>query len=234
MSDNIKNKVPGAGAVIFPKKFVSKPSYKGVIMVDISIAYPQVEVASKPRVSQRISTFYRENAKKYYNYASHILYEQAVGEFLDSQKRHFPFRPFSVTEVFETPYNRGELLSIYRDRYEYTGGAHGNTVRLADTWHLGDGLRLPLGAFFEDSGYKSTIFAYITENIKQQIESGSGYYFDDYVKNVFRYFDERNYYLTYDGFAIYFPLYTIAAYAQGIPVFVIPYEAFGGSLKHIE
>lgn len=221
----------GPRSAVYEKRFVSRPSYKGTVMMDIAISYPQVDVWGNPQVSQRISTFYREAAKWYYDKVSHSLFDNAVKEYLDSFREHIPFRPYSVVQTFETPYNHGPLLSIFYERYEFTGGAHGDTTRFADTWRLPEGVRLKLGDFFDGSYYKSVFFEYITNDIRRQIDEGNTYYFDDYVKNVFRYFDEDNYYLTDKGFAVYFPLYTIAAYVQGIPTFIVPYETFGHSLK---
>lgn len=229
MSEKAKN--GSVYASILPKKFVAKPLNKGLVMVDISITFPQVDVWENVRVSQRISTFYRESAKQYYDYASHVLFDQAVKEHIYSIQQHFPFRTYQVLQTFETPYNHASLLSIYYDRYEYTAGAHGNTTQFADTWQLSTGVRLKLSDFFEGSYYKSVIFDYITNDITRQIREGNTYYFDDYVKNVFRYFDESNYYLTDTGIAIFYPLYTIAAFVQGIPTFIVPYGTFGGSLK---
>jgi hypothetical protein len=218
-------------AAVLQKRIVSKPTYKGMPMIDISIAYPQVSVRDNVRVSQHISAFYRESAKQYYDNASHILFNDAVKEYINSLQQKIPFRAYQAVQTMETPYNRNSLLSIFYDRYEYTAGAHGNTSRYADTWRLYGAIRLELCDFFDGSYYKSVIFEHITNEIKSQINSGNTYYLDDYMKNVFRYFDEKNYYLTESGIAIFYPLYTIAAYALGIPVFVIPYNDFGPSLK---
>lgn len=233
MSENTapKKNINNIYASVFQKKFAAKPSYKGITMIDVSITFPQVNVRENPRTTQRINAFYRENTKKYYDYVSDVLFNQAKNEYIDSIKQHIPFRTFQVVQTFETPYNLNALLSIFYDRYEYTGGAHGNTVRFADTWLLSTANRLKLCDFFEDSYYKSVIFEYIINDISKQIKNGNSYYFDNYSKNVFRYFDESNFYLTDTGFAIYYPLYTIAAYVQGIPVFIVPYDAFGPNLK---
>lgn len=224
-------KIAPPRAAVYIKKFLAKPTFKGVVMVDISIAYPQVEVAGSPLVTQRINAYYREEARRFYDYASHNLFEQAKKEYLDSFKQNFPFRTFAVTQTVETPYNHAMLLSTYFDQYAFTGGAHGNTVRTSNTWELSDGSLMTLSDFFTDSSYKSVFFEEITSEIKQKIDEGDSAYFDGYVKNVFRYFDESHYYLTEKGFAIFYPLYTIAAYVQGIPVFVVPYELFGDNLK---
>lgn len=230
-STHLKNDGHSVHTAVYYKKIVSKPAYKGKVMIEISITYPQADVPGNAHTSRRINNFYHESATQYYDYAMHTLFDQAVQEYLYRQHQHFQFLPYEVLQTFENPYNRASLLSIYYDRYEYTAGAHGNTVRAADTWQLSAGARLKLSDFFDDSYYRSVIFEFITNDIKRQIDEGNSYYFDDYAKNVFRYFDEENYYLTDTGIAIFYPLYTIAAYAQGIPVFIVPYEAFGGSLK---
>lgn len=38
-----------------------------------------------------------------------------------------------------------------------------------------------------------------------------------------RAFNPRNYYLTPDGLAFFFPMYALAPAAEGIPVFHVPY-----------
>jgi hypothetical protein len=197
MSEKIRVKNNSAHAAVLQKRFVAKPIYRGTVMVDISITFPQVDMRENMRVAQHISTFYRESAKQYYDYASHVLFDQAAKEYIYSLGQHYPFRTYQVLQTFETPYNHASLLSIYYDRYEYTAGAHGNTTQFADTWQLSTGARLKLSDFFDGSYY----------------------------------FDESNYYLTDAGIAIFYPLYTIAAFVQGIPTFIIPYEVFDGSLK---
>ncbi len=218
-------------AIIYQKKIAAKPFYKGTQMVDVSISYPQVDVKNNLKSSQDISAFYRNSAREYYNYAANDIYNSATKEYLHDLQQHFPFREYQVMQTYEATYNLGSLLSIYYDRYEYTAGAHGNTTRAADTWYLPNAMQLSLSDFFVGSYYKAVFFEFVTNEVKSQIEQGNTYYFDDYAKNVFRYFDEKNYYLTDSGFAVFYPLYTIAAYVQGIPVFIVPYEAFGRGLR---
>jgi hypothetical protein len=39
-------------------------------------------------------------------------------------------------QVFKVTCLCGCIISLWFDRYEFTGGAHGNTVRTAQTWNL--------------------------------------------------------------------------------------------------
>ena len=218
-------------AIIFQKRITSKPLYKGIVMINNSITYPQFEIKNNLHVAQSLNEFYRNDARQYYQYSSQELYNAAIKEFLYDIQQHFPFREYQVVQTFETTYNRTPLLSIYYDRYEFSAGAHGTTTRASNTWFVPNGAGVELSNLFEGSYYKGIIYEYITNEINKQMEQGDSYYFDDYAKKVFRYFDENNYYITDSGFAFYFPQYTIAAYAQGIPVFLIPYDVFGHGLK---
>lgn len=218
-------------AIVFQKKFTAKPSYKGKVMINISIAYPQVEIRSDPESTKIINDFYKNNARRLYNYASQELFSNAKKDYIYDLQQNIPFRAYEFMQTFEVTYNRGDLLSIYCDEYEFTGGAHGSTTRKSQFFFLKNAYKMKLEDFFSDSYYKSIIYEYITKEIKTQIENGNTCYFDDYAKNVFRYFDENNFYLNEKGFSIFYPLYTIAAYAQGIPVFEIPFSVFGCGLR---
>jgi hypothetical protein len=220
-------------AMITKKQMLAKPIFKNVVMIDINIAYPQVVIVNNVQSSTNISKYYKETSQNLLNYASSEMYKEAEAEYLDSVKNNFTFRQYTVMMAYEVPFNQNEFLSVFYDVYEYTGGAHGNTTRYADSWYLPNGRQLTLANFFNSNVYKSVIFSNIISQINTQIMQGNEkMYFDDYQKNIFKYFDEKNYYLTPEGFAIFFPLYTIAPYVSGIVTFVIPYDAFGSTLKH--
>ncbi len=203
-----------------------KPQYRGVVMVEIDIAYPRVWVKGHP-AGQAISFAYDRIARRFYAFASRKMFPDAIGSWKNSRKNQVPFHPHLAKMVYEVPFNQAGLLSIYYDQDTYTGGAHGNTMRRADTWQVPEARRLSLNDFFENAGYRNVVFRAIFAEIQKQPES----YFEDFQKNVFQYFDSRHFYLTPQGFAFFFPLYSIAPYSSGIPVFLIPYECFGDLLK---
>jgi hypothetical protein len=132
--------------------------------------------------------------------------------------------------VYQVPYNQNDYLSIYTDAYEFTGGAHGNTLRSAQTWNLTTGRRMQLGDFFSNQSYQSVIFGNISAQINDQLSKGMNIYLEGWQKNIFKYFDERNFYLMPEGIAVFYPLYTIAPYVSGIVTFIIPYANFDGAL----
>lgn len=218
-------------AIIAKKQMRAKPEYRNTVMVDVDIAYPQVTTAPSPS-GAAISEYYKARATAYYDYATGKLFDMAVKDYIMGRKNNVPFHTYTAMMTYEVTYNQKDFLSIYTDVYEFTGGAHGNTVRYADTFSLKYGRKMALSDFFNGRGYQTVIFGSILAQISVQISRGTNDYFDDYQKNVFQYFSEKNFYLTPEGLTVFFPLYTIAPYSSGIVTFVIPYAEFGSDLKY--
>lgn len=218
-------------AVVYKKELVARPLHQGKVMINVKVQYPHVSVPRSPHAAESINAYYVTEAQKFYHRATGELYNSALALYEDSRVHNFPFREYEAIQKYEVTYNEGILLSTYYDQYEYTGGAHGNTTRTGATFETRSGTRLALSTFFSNGYYNSIIYESIIESIGNSIKNGESNYFDDYARNVFKYYDENNYYLTDKGFAIFFPLYTIAPYSTGIPVFIVPYAKFGRSLN---
>jgi hypothetical protein len=217
-------------AVVVKRQMRARPEYKCVAMAEVNVSYPQVITKSSP-AGAVISRFYSEAASVYYSYGTGDFYKKAVDEYINDRKNHVPFRTYTAMMTFEVLVNLNDFISIFVDIYEFTGGAHGNTGRRADTWSLKTGRHMQLADLFSGA-WQNVIFSSILSQINEQLSKGMNIYFDDYQKNVFKYFDEKNFYLTPEGVAVYYPLYTIAPYSSGIVTFIIPYSEFDGMLKY--
>ena len=129
---------------------------------------------------------------------------------------------YEIILEYNVTYNKDNIVSIYYDQYEFTGGAHGNTIRTSQNWNLSAGKMLPLSYFFPNNPYYIIdILIEINKQIKEQIQNGTNYYFDNYCELVLETFNLENYYLIEKGIAIFFQQYDIAPYSSGIPVFYI-------------
>jgi len=202
--------------------------YKNIVVLTLSMVYPRVSILSNRMAGKRINETIRLQTAGFYDYAAKTLYGQAVRYYQDTQSSGFPFHPYDAVLHYDVTYNENCYLSSYHDQYEYTGGAHGNTVRASDTWSLKTGARLELADFFSGGqNYKSIMLASILKQADQDMRENPGVYFDTYRALIIKYFNEESYYLTPEGLAIYFQQYEIAPYASGIVVFVIPYAVLG-------
>lgn len=202
-----------------------KMYYNNELVLNYTIEYPQFRCFRFYTETKRINEFYKMKAIEFQNYCRQTLYKMAVKEYQYSIANNYPVRAFEAMLVFNITYNQNCTVSLYFDRYEYTGGAHGNTVRTSDTWNMQIGSRIPLRQLFTTSmAYSHYIFKSINHQIDKQIKNEQYFYFDNHKENVEEYFDTDDFYLTTDGVVIYFQLYTIAPYSSGIVEFTIPYS----------
>ena len=216
-------KLPYSSALIFNKQIKDSPTYDDKVMITIDISYPVVKIPNKLVQSLIISRTLKNFANKFNVRAEKELFNQAVANYKDSLQTGFPFFPYDAMQTYEVTYNRKDLLSLYFDQYVYTDGAHGNTERTGFTFNNKTGLRMKLQDFFNSSGYLKVMYDEIIRQIEVQLAENPGIYFDDYKKNVVKYFEAKNFYLSNKGFVIFYPLYTIAPYVTGIAAFTIPY-----------
>ena len=108
-------------------------------------------------------------------------------------------------------YNQDCTLSLYYDRYEFLGGAHGNTLRCSDTWHIPTGCRIMLWQLFPRSvNSRAYVIRRVNQQIAAQIQAGDNDYFDDYTANVAKHFDPDSFYAAPHGLVVYFQQYEIA------------------------
>lgn len=196
--------------------------YKNTLVLRYTINYPWFE--SKEYFSQvvKINQYYATKSIAYQQYCELSLYQSAAEEYDNSIKNGYPVRMFEADVDYTLTYNRNCALSLYTDSYEFTGGAHGSTVRYSDTWNIEDARRMTLSEIYPS--YKNTILGEIDSDIAAQTASGNNTYFDDYEKNVVEYFNPENFYLNYRGVVVYFQQYEIAPYSSGLPEFTIPYS----------
>jgi hypothetical protein len=149
----------------------------------------------------------------------------AVEQYRDFKINNFPFHAYEALAIFETPYNQNCAVSTYFNRYEFTGGAHGSTIRYSDTWNTQSGRREPLSRFFaKPAGYRAYIISEVLQQIENQIAGGEDIYFENYKELVVKTFNPASFYLKPEGVVIYFQQYDIAPYASGIHEFLIPFK----------
>ncbi|MDD2431094.1 MAG: DUF3298 and DUF4163 domain-containing protein [Firmicutes bacterium] len=119
---------------------------------------------------------------------------------------------------YETTLNEPGILSINVTYYQYTGGAHGVYDVINYTFDTKTGQRLYLeDLFLPNSDYKD----FIRDEVVRQITESDEMFFEDAIETV----RDQNFsfYLTLDGFFVYYGLYEIWPYSNGIAEFKIPY-----------
>jgi hypothetical protein len=199
-------------------------TYSNTPMISFSVCYPKVTLCCNPVVQNSINREIQSQVNQFYRYSSNDLYQLAISDYKDSLENEFPFRHYDTVLQYTITYNQDCYLSLYRDQYTYTGGAHGNTIRTSDTWSLMSGQGIPLASFFPNTpDYRTFLIEEITRQADKRLQETPGIFFENYRDLISESFDEDHYYLTPSGIDIYYQQYEIAPYSTGIVVFTIPY-----------
>ena len=204
----VKTEILSVSDLIF---FDTKP------ILEIKIDYPQIQGFMPDRAEKRINSFFENDAKRQNRTARTVLAVKAKEAYLYSRENAFPFHLWSYLQTVEETFSGRDKWSLYADRYVYSGGAHGDTLRRGFTFSLKTGRRLSLSEVCP-VGQKE-ILASVVQEIRRSEE---GIYFEDAEMLAVRNFDPKNFYLTKEGVTVFYPLYTIAPYSSGIREFLIP------------
>ncbi|MGB8455246.1 MAG: DUF3298 and DUF4163 domain-containing protein [Anaerocolumna sp.] len=199
--------------------------YKDHLILTYTIKYPQFVSDKFKLFIAKLNMHYKADAVLYQRVQVTKLYQTAIDDYEYSVTNGYPIHQYEVYVEYNITYNQNCALSLYFDRYEYTGGAHGMTTRNSDTWNLRKGSRLELMDFFPgNENYEQYLQSEINKQIEAEMKDNNNMFFEDYTDLVKENFNNKNFYLSDQGVVIYFQLYEIAPYVSGIQTFTVPYS----------
>lgn len=225
--------LPGNRVIVYDRVLQQDMYYKGIVILSYTVRYPYF-ISNRYQITlDKLNHYYRTRAYMYVKTDIMKLYQMAMVEYENAVANNFPIRPFDIITVYEVTYNRDCVLSLYFDKYEYTGGAHGMTIRTSDSWNIT--CSSPIGIddiFLITDDINAYVIGVIVEQIDQEAkaEAESFPYFEDYANLVKENFNPKNFYLNDRGVIIYFQHYEIAPYSSGISEFLLPY-GLGGATR---
>ncbi len=182
---------------------------------------PQLKGLEDRKIQKNINNQFKNDVN---NFKKEVL-TLAKEAYKGSQETGYPFNPFEADTAYDVHFLNPKLLSLTIDMYQFTGGAHGFTVRKAYNYDLKTGKQLGYEDLFPGCDYKSIIIAEVSKEIKKNPEI----YFDDALETVKKFTDDQPFYITKKGIVVYYGLYEIAPYAAGIREFFIPFSDCGCS-----
>lgn len=205
-------------------EFEKTYKYNNVDALTLSIKYPKISMCYNPYVEKIINNHIAMTINEYIRYSKY-LYNQAVKGYMDAQANDYPFHSYGAYMEYKITYNENCHLSLYIDKYEFTGGAHGSTIRTSDSWDLCMGMHLSLHNIINPyTNHRQLIIDEILRQAENNYKQNQGIYFEDYQALIIKNFDENSFYLTPKGITFYYQQYDIAPYATGIVEFTIPYS----------
>lgn len=196
--------------------------FQGTPVLNCQIRYPQFQSTCSKEAVEKVNEYYRAMAQEKGTGCRGNLYREAVNALEYSRSSHYPFYPFEFDVDYKVTYNKDCVVSLYFDQYEFTGGAHGQTVRSSQTWDFGTAKQLSLEDFFQNgTDYIRQIQTWIEYETAGRLKSDPASYFEAYPELIRSKFQEDHFYLTPQGIVIFYQQYEIAPYSSGLPEFLL-------------
>lgn len=160
--------------------------------------------------------------KKQYKFKDEIE-KMAVEDGKYAEKNKIEFRPYEALTTYKVNRNLKNILSYTAYYYQYTGGAHGNTAVETINLNTNTGETIQLKDIFKKGvNYKKIINAKILEEMKKRPND----FFQENIANFAGIKNNQEFYLTDDGFVVYFQTYEIAPYVAGNPEFKFKFQDY--------
>ena len=207
---------------IIPKNEKQDFLHDDFLVLTADLTVPVISGLPKAAL-KRLNNFYESLLQEKLKYARKVLYPIAVKDYKNAVERGLSPQVYSLSMNYTVTLARlpsekdtEETFSLYYDVYEYTGGAHGATVRYADNFSAATGYPLPSLIPRKKRG---AALREITRQAVAQNASGQIPYFDKLSRNVRKYYRADQYYLTETGASVFYQLYTLAPYTAGVVTF---------------
>jgi len=173
--------------------------------IDIDVEIPQILGLANTKSQEEVNTRIVDKTNSW------------IKEAKDTSEQLQPTIPYVLNSRFYSLVN-SQYISLYIDYYQFSGGAHGITLRDHYNVRIKDGKEIKLKDLYEEGfDYKD----YINSIIYKEIEKNPGMYFTG--KLGFNGISEdQGFYFKDDYVVVFFQVYEIAPYVAGIPEFLIP------------
>ncbi len=202
--------------------------HEGIPVLHARACLPTPVGGQRGRTARRIQRYYTAQCQAFLRRCEAFLLPQAKAAAQTALAASLPFSPVQAELTFQPTYSENHLLSLYTQLREKVGERPAFLCRWGDTWDLESGYPLALsGCFPAGTPWKRRLLADIRTQAEERQRSGISCYWEDVQKCLRRRFNARNFYLTAEGLAVFYPMYAIGPAAEGIPVFILPYADEG-------
>jgi len=215
-------------AILLREEFRKTYTLMSTDLLKLQVSYLQINLNYNMLAKNRINKFYKREACNFIHLTATEIRKTAIETYLYAKKNNYPFFSYEAIMNYTVTLNAACKLSTYTDKYQYTGGAHGNTLRSSSNWNLNTGLNIKMEElFYNNEDFVPLIIDQIIKIAEKQIIQDSNIYFENYKELIVNNFNPNNFYLTPIGITIFYQQYEVAPYSSGIIEFHIPYNDLG-------
>lgn len=196
----------------------------GIVVLTAEVTLPRCD--GRTRAARRFNRYYRRYASAYLRYCAVELFPRAEERMRAAMVRSAPWERTHACLTYTVMLSRGALLSLYSEGVEENLPPR-LVLRRAETWSLRDGLLLEARDFFPRGTPLRRLLTARARSLTAAREEAGTVYAPNARARLRRALTLRNFYLAPDGFHWFYPMYTIASAAHGIPDFALPYGESG-------
>ncbi|MCY6369983.1 PdaC/SigV domain-containing protein [Clostridium ganghwense] len=197
--------------------------------IDVNIKIPVLDGMKDKSIQKKINAMLEEGIIEFKEELEELAKEELE---YSKEDKDWQMRPYVANVYYKVHNNQNNLLSISVIYYQYTGGAHGNTVQKTFNIDIDTGNEATLKDFFyEGENYKEIISKEIKKQIEVNMKSNKNMYFKGSLDVVNTISNNQSFYIEDGNIVVYYGLYEIAPYAAGIQPFKIPFSSFKKGMK---
>ena len=193
---------------------------KGTPVLHISIQRPSFPDSGKHR---RMERYFAQLAQRWQTRWENDLYQKACQAF-ESQAGDSPFQPWQASFPYEVSFWSPPLISIRINIQEQGPVTPPSSLCIGEVWDCSSGYPCSLRTFLpaKPHQWKKHLIVQLQEQAQQRLDSGESLLYPNCLSIVKQAFAPERFYLTESGLVIFYPLYVLGSYGEGIPTFTIP------------
>lgn len=189
----------------------------------LQLRFRRPQFSDGHRGFRRMERYYCHAESCWKAYCENQLLPQAQAAAQAAAAQSLPFSPWQAALDFTVSYETEDFVSIYLDFTQSQGGPPELTVRSGCTWNIRTGTPLPLSHFWPLRGKgRRKLLELLATQAEERQRSGQSPLDEDCLKKLRSQFCADHFYLSPSGIHVFFPLYSIASYGEGIPIFTLP------------
>lgn len=174
---------------------------------------------------RRIRRFYAAQGRSFQRYCRGDLlrWAEAEGRAALEAGREPPCAEAELS--FQTMYRAGKLWSVLVTCRETAYPGPPLVRYWGDTWDLSEELPVPVSAFFPPrTPWRKRMLAAAEREIRRQERLGISRFYPDWPRRLRKHFRPSHYILSEQGIRFFYPMFTLAPAAEGVPLFTLPWE----------
>lgn len=205
-----------------PKGWNKTMAYRGQPVLSIYLQRPSFPETGK---TARIERYFAHAAQLWINRWKEHLFPSACKALSEAAEGGSVFHPWRAELNYTLTYWHDPIFSLRFDVIESKDNPRPQRFCMGETWDCSTGYPRSLRSFFPGMAvaWRKRILASLKQQADQQISSGESLLAPECKQIMDRAFDPDRFYLTDNGIALFYPLYILGPYAEGIPVFTIPF-----------